>query len=168
MRLTRIVTCASLVLFTFRLSAFRKVLDVANPTCLVAIEKVNKFFVLHDHGLSSYPLNLVVEATLGMSDTQSLEASRELLATDVLFFRAGKIANRVVGEFRRLLVPSCAFSHASVMHALVLYAVKKYIGLQLFALEVVNKADPSASSRRTANRQQSFRPFGEVCGLQFT
>ncbi|EJF64968.1 hypothetical protein DICSQDRAFT_159921 [Dichomitus squalens LYAD-421 SS1] len=121
--------------------AFRKVLDVDNPTCLVAIEEVNKFFVLHDYGLCSYSLDLVARAALGMSSVQSVEASRERLATDVVFFRAGKIAKRVV----------------------VLYVSRKYYAVvaQLSALEVVNRGDPSASSRRIANGLHSFRPFGE-------
>ncbi len=83
--------------------AFRKVLDVSNPTSLVAIKEVNKFFVLHDFGLCSYSLDLVARAALGMASTQSIEASRERLGTDVLFFRAGRVANRIVGKLCRLL-----------------------------------------------------------------
>lgn len=85
--------------------AFHKVLDVSNPTCLVAIEEANKFFVLHEHGLCSYSLDLVARAALGMSSPQSIEASRERLAADVLFFRVGQVANRVVGEFYILFIP---------------------------------------------------------------
>lgn len=84
--------------FQFSSLAFRKVLDVTNPTCLVAIKEVNKFFVLHEYGLCSYSLDLVARAALGMASTQSIEASRERLGTDVVFFRAGRIANRIVGE----------------------------------------------------------------------
>ena len=78
--------------------AFRRILDVANPTCLLAINEVNKFFVLHESGLCSYSLDLIARAALGTASTQSIEASRERLGTDVAFFRAGRIANRIVGE----------------------------------------------------------------------
>ncbi|KAI1797140.1 hypothetical protein LXA43DRAFT_982888 [Ganoderma leucocontextum] len=123
--------------------AFRKVLDVSNPTCLVAIKEVNKFFVLHDHGLCSYSLDLVARAALGMSSTQSIEASRERLATDVLFFRAGRVANRII----------------------VLYAEKRFLGVELHALEAVNKAELNASPRRSMNGLYSFRSFGEPLSI---
>ncbi|PIL35597.1 hypothetical protein GSI_02325 [Ganoderma sinense ZZ0214-1] len=123
--------------------AFRKVLDVSNPRCLVAIKEVNKFFVLYDFGLCSYSLDLVARAALGMSSTQSIEASRECLATNVQFFRVGRIANRIV----------------------VLYAEKKFLGIELNALEAVNKAELSASPRRSMNGLYSFRSFGESLSI---
>ncbi len=79
--------------------AFRKVLSVYNPTCLVALPDVNKFFVLHDQGLYAYSLDLVARATLGIASTENAEASKERIAGDVLFFRAGRVGSRPMGQF---------------------------------------------------------------------
>ncbi|KAI0749365.1 hypothetical protein C8Q80DRAFT_1100784 [Daedaleopsis nitida] len=123
--------------------AFRKVLNVYHPTCLVALPVVNKLFVLHEAGLSSYSLDLVGRAALGVTSTQNVEASREKIAADVLFFRAGRVGNRVV----------------------VLYAAKSFLQVYLYALEVVSNAEMNTNPRRSTNGLYSFRSFGEPVSI---
>ncbi|RDX57314.1 hypothetical protein OH76DRAFT_1476727 [Lentinus brumalis] len=123
--------------------AFRKVLSVYNPTCLVALPDVNKFFVLHDQGLYAYSLDLVARATLGISSTENAEASKERIAGDVLFFRAGRVGSR----------------------PMVLYVAKSFLQYNLYALEVVNSSDLHINPRRNTNGLFSFRAFGEPVSI---
>ena len=81
-------------------AAFQKVLGFISPTAVVAIPEFNKFLVHYEMALYSYPLDLVVRASQGLS-TVKLEDSVERLAQkdgNILFFRAGRIANRTLGK----------------------------------------------------------------------
>ncbi len=78
-------------------SAFRKVLSVPNPTSMVALPAAGKLFVLHEDGLCSYSLDMLARAALGLIDSRKVDASRETIAGDVLFFRAGRVGNRFMG-----------------------------------------------------------------------
>ena len=79
-------------------------LNLANPTCLVTLPTVGKFLVLSDLGLYAYSLESVGRAALGYTSLQNLEASRERIASDVLFFRAGRIGQRLVGRLFMFLM----------------------------------------------------------------
>lgn len=79
------------------LSAFRKVLSVPNPTSMVALAAAGKLFVLHEDGLCSYSLDMLARAALGLIDSRKVDATREIIAGDVLFFRAGRVGNRFMG-----------------------------------------------------------------------
>ena len=81
-------------------AAFRQVLNVPNPICMVALPAVNKFFVQHEFGLYSYSLDLVGRAAMGMTSPSNVEASKERIATEIQFFRAGRVGSRVVGQCR--------------------------------------------------------------------
>ncbi|KAI0775224.1 hypothetical protein BD413DRAFT_534078 [Trametes elegans] len=122
--------------------SFRKVLTVPNPTCLVALPAANKFLVLHEDGLYSYSLDMIGRAALGFTTTENLEASKECIADDVLFFRAGRVGNRLM----------------------ILYAAKSFIQTYLYAVEIVGLGDPSNHRRSMANHS-SFRSFGEPLSI---
>lgn len=79
------------------LPAFRKVLSVPNPTSMVALAAAGKLFVLHEDGLCSYSLDMLARAALGLIDSRKVDATREMIAGDVLFFRAGRVGNRFMG-----------------------------------------------------------------------
>ena len=81
-------------------TAFQKVLGFISPTTVVAIPEFNRFLVHYEMALYSYPLDLVVRASQGLS-TVKLEDSVERLAQkdgNVLFIRAGHIAHRTLGK----------------------------------------------------------------------
>ena len=48
----------------------------------------------------------------------------------------------------------------------MLYVEKKFLGMELHALEAVNQVELSASPRRSMNGLYSFRSFGEVRTMQ--
>ncbi|KAI0359880.1 hypothetical protein OH77DRAFT_1419213 [Trametes cingulata] len=133
------VACTSGVYIAMRGEpSFRKILSVPNPTCLVPLKEAGKFFVLHEGGLFCYSLDLIGRAALGFVTSQMVEASKERIATDVLFFRAGRVAKR----------------------SIVLYAAKRVLQLHLHSLEVVSNAD-AGNPRWSTSGMSSFRSFGE-------
>jgi len=80
---------------------FRKVLNLPNPTYMVALEKFNKFIVHHDSSLLSYSIDILARVALGHSQPQLLEATLEKIAEHdghILFFRAGRIGNRTLSK----------------------------------------------------------------------
>ncbi|KAH9945453.1 uncharacterized protein BXZ73DRAFT_86925 [Epithele typhae] len=119
--------------------SFRKVLTTLNSSCLIALPAVNKFLILSDQGLFAYSLELVGRAALGSATSQTLEASRERVASDAILVRAGRIGHRLV----------------------VLYTAKSFLQTCLYALEIVNTAEASPSLRRRGSGLFSFRSFGE-------
>ncbi|CDO75557.1 hypothetical protein BN946_scf184883.g19 [Trametes cinnabarina] len=126
-------------------AAFRKVLTVPNPTCMVSLPVAGKFFVLHEGGLFAYSLDLVCRAALGFATVQSLEGSKERISTDVVLFRVGRVGTRLM----------------------VLYAVKSFLQLWLYALEVVHPAESSNSvnHRWSSSTVSGFRSFGEPLSI---
>ena len=82
----------------FNISVYRKILDVSKPSSLLALPAVNKLLVLHEMGLYSFSIDVVARGALGTTSPQSLLATGERIASDVLFFRAGRVGNRLVGE----------------------------------------------------------------------
>ncbi|KAI0661715.1 hypothetical protein C8Q70DRAFT_673507 [Cubamyces menziesii] len=137
------VACTSGVYMAIRgESSFRKVLSVPNPTCMVPLPAAGKFFVLHEGGLFCYSLDLVGRAALGFSTVQAVDGSKERIATDVVLFRAGRVGNRFM----------------------VLYAVKSFLQLWLYALEVISSAD-SINPRWSTSGVSTFRSFGEPLSI---
>ncbi|KAH9903012.1 hypothetical protein C8Q73DRAFT_798049 [Cubamyces lactineus] len=137
------VACTSGVYMAIRgQSSFRKVLSVPNPTCMVPLPAAGKFFVLHEGGLFCYPLDLVGRAALGFTTVQAVDGSKERIATDVVLFRAGRVGNRFM----------------------VLYAVKSFLQLWLYALEVIGSAD-SVNPRWSTSGMSTFRSFGEPLSI---
>ncbi|KAI8980170.1 hypothetical protein BD414DRAFT_493849 [Trametes punicea] len=123
--------------------SFRKVLTLPNPTCMVALSAAGKFFVMHEGGLFSYSIDLIARAALGFAPSQSVDASKERISTDVLLFRAGRIGSRLM----------------------VLYAVKSFLQLWLYALEVVTPSDSANPQRWSTSSVSSFRSFGEPLSI---
>jgi len=105
---------------------------------VVAIPEFNKFLVHYEMALYSYPLNLVVRVSQGLSTAKTLEDSVERLAQkdgNILFFRAGRIANRT----------------------LVVYATKTFLHVTLHVLELIR---PDENTQSSTDRRSSYRPFG--------
>ena len=82
--------------------AFRKVLDFNTPTSIVAIPEFNKFIVHCEPELYSYPLEFVIGIYQEDAASQPVpQDSEEKLAQgdgDVLFFKAGRVANRTFSK----------------------------------------------------------------------
>ncbi|KAI0833461.1 hypothetical protein BC628DRAFT_1308074 [Trametes gibbosa] len=121
--------------------SFRKVLSVPNPTCMVSLPAVGKLFVLHEGGLFSYSLDMMCRAGLGLISGQTVDATKECIAPDVMFFRAGRIGNRYM----------------------VLYGARSFLQVYLYALEI-NNADSSHPRWSTAG-VSTFRAFGEPLSI---
>ncbi|KAI9060664.1 hypothetical protein FKP32DRAFT_1613628 [Trametes sanguinea] len=140
------VACTSGVYIAIRGEpSYRKVLTVPNPTCMVSLPPAGKFFVLHEGGLFSYSLDLICRTALGFATAQSLDASKERISTDVVLFRVGRIGSRYM----------------------VLYAVKSFLQLWLYALEVAGPAEPSSPTnhRWSSATASGFRSFGEPLSI---
>jgi len=121
-------------------SSFQKVLGFISPTAVVAMPEFNKFLVHYEMALYSYPLDLVVRVSQGLSTAKTLEDSVERLAQkdgNILFFRAGRIANRT----------------------LVVYATKTFLHVTLHVLELIR---PDENTQSSTDRRSSYRPFGSV------
>lgn len=81
---------------------FRKVLDLPNPSSIVALPDFHKILILSDDGLSSYSLDLLARVSLGHASQEHLDATLERIAGQdgaILFFRAGRIGSRTMGEY---------------------------------------------------------------------
>jgi hypothetical protein len=68
---------------------------------MAAIPEYDKFLVQCDSALYSYPLQMIVLIAQGDATLGSILDSEESLAgdrRDVLFFRAGRLADRTLGE----------------------------------------------------------------------
>ncbi|KAI0649128.1 hypothetical protein C8Q79DRAFT_904017 [Trametes meyenii] len=122
--------------------SFRKLLTLPNPTCMVSLPAVGKFFVLHEDGLYSYSLDLVGRAALGFTTEQTLDASVEVIAEGVMMFRAGRIGNRYMGKFSLPL----------------LYTVKRFLQVNLYAYEITNVSNTRQSTYSVVS---SLRSFGD-------
>ncbi|KAI0635913.1 hypothetical protein C8Q77DRAFT_1100369 [Trametes polyzona] len=122
--------------------SFRKVLSVPNPTCMVSLPAAGKLFVLHEGGLFSYSLDMIGRAALGFTRSEKVDATRECISTDVIFFRAGRVGNRYM----------------------VLYAARSFLQLYLYAMEVVPNAD-TVNQRWSTSGPTSFRSFGEPLAI---
>ena len=87
--------------------AFTRVLSLASPTALIALQEFNKLLVHHEATLLSYSLDLLARVALAQAPARSLAASLEHVAppdTSVAFCRAGRFGERTLGERR------CSFS----------------------------------------------------------
>ena len=76
---------------------YTKVLNLANPTSMLALAGANKLLVLSDHFLYAYALDVVARVAAGAATTEHLEAGRQVVAgqdSGVQFFRAGRIGSR--------------------------------------------------------------------------
>jgi len=68
---------------------------------MVAIQDFDKFLVHCESALYSYPLDMVVRTSQGELTLESLVNSEEKLGQghgEVLFFKAGRVANRTLSE----------------------------------------------------------------------
>lgn len=148
-------SCLSLIRLA---AAFQKVLGFISPTTVVAIPEFNKFLVHYEMALYSYPLDLVVRVSQGLCTAKTLEDSVERLAQkdgNVLFFRAGRIANRTLGK-----TPSQVLSVFVSHPKQVVYATKTFLHVTLHVLELLIRSDENTQS--STDRRSSYRPFGSV------
>ncbi|KAI9512117.1 hypothetical protein F5148DRAFT_1146416 [Russula earlei] len=81
----------------------RRVLESYTPTSIVAVPEFHKFLALCESNLLSYPLDLLVRVSQaqGVATSKDLYDEEEKLneaREDVLFFKAGHIANRTFSE----------------------------------------------------------------------
>ncbi|KAI0752263.1 hypothetical protein BC629DRAFT_1297111 [Irpex lacteus] len=124
---------------------YKRVIKVTNIVSLHAIHQYNKVLVHSDDGLDAYSLDLMVRVALGTSRPQDLDASRERISGQdvaVVFARVEMLGART----------------------LVLYAVKSFMQVTLYSMEVLNPADLTTSLRRSmsgTSRALSFRQFAE-------
>jgi hypothetical protein len=83
-------------------AAFKKVLEFNEPNSIVAMPEFNKFIVHCELALFSYPLDKVIRVSRAQGDAAfNLGAPEEGFAQghgDVLFFKAGRIADLTVGK----------------------------------------------------------------------
>ena len=148
--------CSSLSLIRLA-AAFQKVLGFISPTAVVVIPEFNKFLVHYEMALYSYPLDLVVRVSQGLSTAKTLEDSVERLVQNdgnVLFFRAGRIANRTLGK-----PPSQVLSVFVSHPKKVVYATKTFLHVTLHVLELIR---PDENTQSSTDRRSSYRPFGSV------
>ncbi|CCM01400.1 uncharacterized protein FIBRA_03451 [Fibroporia radiculosa] len=128
---------------------YRRVLNLPNPTSIIALPDCNKILVLSDDGLCVYSLDMFARAGLGTSTQLHLEATMQRIAgqdSTVLYFRAGRINNRTM----------------------ILYVSKGLLQAYFHALEVVRTDDTVLSPRRSTYGSVSafsFRPFGEPLAI---
>jgi hypothetical protein len=77
-------------------------LEFNEPTSVVAVPKFNKLIVHCEMALFSYPLELAIRVSQGDDSSKpGLDNSEEKLAQEhgnVLFFKAGRIANRTLSK----------------------------------------------------------------------
>ena len=87
-------------------------LNLSNPTSMLALPEFNKLFVLSDHYLYAYALDVVARTAAGTATTEQLEAGRQVVAGQdgggVLFFRAGRIGSRNMSASSRAGLSLCA------------------------------------------------------------
>lgn len=82
-------------------AAYRKVLDSNKPISMVAIQEFDKFLVCCESTLYSYSLDMAVRTSQGELTPESLINSEQKLGQDhgkILFFHAGRLANRTLSE----------------------------------------------------------------------
>lgn len=94
-------------------TAFQKVLELINPTSIVAVPEFNKLLVHCDTALFSYPLDLVVRVSMGNASPKALDDAVERLAQkdgSVLLFKAGRVGHRTLSK-EPGHVFSCFVSH---------------------------------------------------------
>ena len=83
------------------LAAFRRVLDSNEPTLIVAIPESNAFLVHCESKLFSYRLDGVIRVSQGDAEPKKNDDWETRLAQDsgdVLFFKAGRIADQTLSE----------------------------------------------------------------------
>jgi len=77
-------------------------LESNEPTSVVAIPEFNKLIVHCESALFSYSLELAIRVSQGNASSKAdLDNSEEMLAREhgnVLFFKAGRIANRTFSK----------------------------------------------------------------------
>jgi|SRR5712672_1177140 len=82
-------------------AAFRQVLEINDPTSIVAVSEFNEFLVHYESALYSYPLDLIVRVSRGDATPEGLDDSKERLAQgrgDVLFMKVGCIFDETLSE----------------------------------------------------------------------
>ncbi|KAJ3714271.1 hypothetical protein C8R42DRAFT_255481 [Lentinula raphanica] len=130
---------------------FRKVLN-ALPNSIAALQTLgsktfNKFIILVNNSLLSYPLDLIAQVALGRADPQALASSVEkVVSGDVMFFKHLHVGQR----------------------ALIVYTAKKLlqVTLSLHVLEVMDIKEVALTPKReqhgSSNVSHSFRAFGDA------
>jgi hypothetical protein len=76
-------------------------LESDKPRSIVAVPEFKKFIVHSESALFTYPLDLVLRVSQEDAAPKDLYDSEERLAKDhgdVLFFKAGRVADRTLGE----------------------------------------------------------------------
>jgi hypothetical protein len=94
-------TSQSLIQFSAAFGGFLRVLEVNEPISVVAIPEVNQFLVHCDSALYSYPLDMVVSVSQGITAPLDLDSSTERWAGEhehVSFLKAGRVADQSLGK----------------------------------------------------------------------
>lgn len=80
---------------------YTKILTLPSISNIAALQDFNQLVVLHDGSLESYNLRILTSVVIGRHSTESFAGSVEKLTpkdTSVIFFRAGKVADRTLGK----------------------------------------------------------------------
>lgn len=90
------------------------------PTSIVAVPEFKKFIVHSESALFSYPLDLVLRVSQEDAAPKDLYDSEERLAKDhgdVLFFKAGRVADQTLGERLSYILDICVSNPQKVVYA---------------------------------------------------
>jgi hypothetical protein len=139
-------------------AAFRKVLDFIKPTSIIALPESNSVLVHWETSLFSYPLDLFIRVSQGGAAIQELNHSAERLAHkdgSVLFCKAGRVANRTLGEYVNITPADISYLLQTVA-----YATKSFVNVTLSILEAI-----PWNGKRDAS---PYRSFGSVSLRSFS
>ncbi|KAF9238478.1 hypothetical protein BU15DRAFT_88333 [Melanogaster broomeanus] len=137
------VGCSSGIFIGRRGENYRKILSYGNVKSIIVLQESNKIIIHHDNYLLSYSLEVLARVAQYQSPPSSLDASLETIAGQdgsVICCQSGRI-----GDF-----------------TIIVYAVKTFLQVTVYTVEVCNPSDIRTASPRTfQNGILSFRPFGE-------
>ncbi|KAJ3767629.1 hypothetical protein FB446DRAFT_707669, partial [Lentinula raphanica] len=134
---------------------FRKVLN-ALPNSIAALQTLgsktfNKFIILVNNSLLSYPLDLIAQVALGRADPKALASSVEkVVSGDIMFFKHLHVGQRALTVIK------------------IVYTAKKLlqVTLSLHVLEVMDIKEVALAPKReqhgSSNVPHSFRAFGDA------
>ncbi|KIJ14322.1 hypothetical protein PAXINDRAFT_163479 [Paxillus involutus ATCC 200175] len=137
------VGCSSGIFVGRRGENYRKILSFENVSSIIVLQEFNKIIIHHDNFLLSYSLEVLARVAQYQSPASGLDASLEKIAGQdgsVVCCQAGRIGERTI----------------------IVYAVKTFLQVTVYAVEVCNPSEIRTTSPRTLqNGMLSFRPFGE-------
>lgn len=118
-----------------------KILDITSPTSIYALPDFNKVIIHHNHEIISYSLDMIARLSLGRTSQSNLESTYEKVSgneENVIFCKPGVVGNRTI----------------------LLYAVKNFLQVTIYALEVILPHEARTQPRRR-EKSLSFRSFGD-------